>query len=77
MMEFSGDCISKGSNGAALRNRSANMATRASCEKKYGANAYTVLSSKNQVAAAARWGDDDRVSDERARHYKLMESLPS
>jgi hypothetical protein len=53
------------------------MATRASYEKKYGANAYTVLSSKNQVAAAARWGDDDRVSDERARHYKLMESLPS
>lgn len=53
------------------------MATRASYEKRYGPNAHVVLSSKNQVAAAGRWGDDDRVREERARHHKLMESLPS
>ncbi|MCP3477612.1 hypothetical protein NLM33_46515 [Bradyrhizobium sp. CCGUVB1N3] len=52
------------------------MATRASYEEKYGANAHTVLSSKNQVAAAGRWDDEEKISAERARHYKLMESLP-
>jgi hypothetical protein len=49
------------------------MATRASYEKKYKANAYTILSSKNKVAAAGRWGDEAKVEIERARHRALME----
>lgn len=53
-MEFFDHCISRSSNGAALQSRSANMATRASYEKKYRPNADVVLSSKNRVAAVLR-----------------------
>jgi hypothetical protein len=52
------------------------MATRASYVKKHKANASTVLSSKNKVAAAGRSHDQTKVKRERDRHYKLMESLP-
>jgi hypothetical protein len=52
------------------------LATRQRYEEVYGiANAKTVLSSKNRVAAAGRWGDQAKIEEERTRHLEVMERL--
>lgn len=52
------------------------MARLEQYDRRYGIHAATVLSSIARVANAGRSGDQDRIDAERARHYRLMASLP-
>ena len=52
------------------------MKRRQKYERRYGVHAATVLSSIASVASAARWGDEAKLASERARHERLMASLP-
>jgi hypothetical protein len=47
-----------------------------SFDRKYKANGSAVRSSIAKVAAAGRFGDPNKIGAERARHRKLMASLP-
>jgi hypothetical protein len=56
--------------------RASDMTRKAKFNRRYPTHAATVLKSIARVAVAGRWGDKAKIETERARHKRLMASLP-